>query len=369
MGLYRDAIFPFLLKHDAEKVHERIAAVGRGLMAVPGGVAALGALAPTPPERLHQSLFGREFHHPIGLAAGFDKNADAYPFYTALGMSFAELGSVTLNPQPGNPRPRIFREAATGDIYNSSGFPGVGSQQFLRNRRKNKRPVPLGLSLGKMKASSPEQALDEYRTMALEMGEWFDYIVVNLSSPNTPGLRDFQSQDVVGSFIGRVAAIRDALNQQSPVRPAWFIKISPNLDDATLKHIVDACLEHQLDGLVATNTLPQTDKSFPTKNGPVTLPSCGLSGRSIRERSTEVVGKIASHSAGRLTIIGVGGVFTAEDAYEKIRAGASLVQVYTGFVYGGPMTMKRMVDGLDRLLERDGFASVRDAIGVDARSN
>lgn len=301
---------------------------------------------------------GLSFDNPIGLAAGFDKDAEAVAGLFALGFGFVEIGTVTPRPQPGNPPPRLFRVPEHRALINRMGFNNHGARAAAgRLRELSFRPGLVGANLGKNKTTPNERAADDYLSCLDELAPLSDYLVLNASSPNTPGLRELQEPEALRALLQAVVRRRD---ERAPGKPV-FLKIAPDLSLEAVDEIVDVALECKIDGLVATNTT--IARPF---EGPLANQTGGLSGAPLRARSTEVIRRAFRRARGKLPIIGVGGVFSAEDAYEKLRAGAALVQVYTGFVYEGPAFVRRLLLGLRSLLERDGFASVAEVIGLDS---
>lgn len=302
------------------------------VLQLPGVAALLGAgggrTARDP--RLARRVFGLTFPNPIGLAAGFDKNAAALPAWEALGFGFAELGTITPLPQPGNPKPRIFRLPQERGIINRLGFPNDGVEAIARRlenyRAAGKWPaMPVGLNIGKGKDTPLERAHEDYLACYRRLRGLGDYFVVNISSPNTPGLRQLQEKGFLRGLLQPLAAEVRAQAAPTPL----LVKIAPDLSEAQLADLVEVLIEARIDGVVATNTT--LDKS-----GVGLQETGGLSGAPLREKSTQMVRFIHQLTQGRLPIIGVGGIFTGDDAREKLDAGAALVQVYTGFVYEGP---------------------------------
>jgi dihydroorotate dehydrogenase len=286
---------------------------------------------------------GLRFPNPIGLAAGLDKDAVAVAGLFALGFGAVEIGTVTPRPQPGNPRPRVFRRTGERALINRMGFPSEGMDVVAaRLERLRFRPGIVGVNVGKNKDTPLDAAADDYRAAAAALARFADYVVVNASSPNTPGLRRLQEPE-------RLAALLAGLDVARPT----FVKIAPDLASEEIDAIVDVAIAARVAGVIATNTTVVAEPE-----------AGGLSGAPLRDRSTEVVRRVARRAAGRIAVIGVGGIATAEDAYAKIRAGASLVQVYTGFIYEGPGLARRLVIGLTRLLERDRL-SLEEAVGRD----
>lgn len=304
--------------------------------------------------RLEVECFGRRCPNPIGVAAGFDKNGEFPVALAALGFGHVEIGGVTADPQSGNPKPRMFRLPEDDAIINRMGFNNDGADRVSARLETTDSPdVPLGINIGKSKATSPERAPEDYRYTYRRLAEYGDFFVVNVSSPNTPGLRELQGKTQLREILGVL--------QGAGANPL-LVKLSPNLTEGAIAEAIEVAENLDLDGIIATNT--STERPT-TLQGRHRTETGGLSGRPIEGRSTDVIKFIAKRTD--VPIVGVGGVFTAEDAYRKIRAGASLVQLYTALVYEGPGLPARMLRELDALLTRDGFATIADAMGVDAR--
>jgi len=358
------AVRPLLFRLDPERAHH---------LAV-GATATLESLLrlarwnpqPTTDPRLQQHICGIEFPNPIGLAAGFDKDARAPHAWPLFGFGFAELGTITRHPQPGNPRPRLFRLPADRALVNRLGFNNRGADAAaarLATTLHRKRPrIPLGINLGKSKITALADAPEDYRYSLGKLFAHADYVTINVSSPNTPGLRDLQAEGELARLIQvtREACLQLAHTHDCAPRPL-FVKVAPDLDDDALSRLVEVVHANEATGLIATNTtIARTGlRSACDEAG-------GLSGAPLRARATEVVRLLRRRAGAAMPIIGVGGVFTAEDAYEKIRAGADLVQIYSAMVYEGPFLAGRIARDLACLLERDGYASVACAVGVDA---
>ncbi|THE66099.1 quinone-dependent dihydroorotate dehydrogenase [Salinadaptatus halalkaliphilus] len=304
---------------------------------------------------LEVDLFGTRFPNPVGVAAGFDKNAEVTHALAALGFGFVEIGTVTPYSQQGNDRPRLFRLRQDDAMINRMGFNGHGMERVRERLERDGAPtVPLGANVGKMNSSSETEAIEDYRRVFDRLGPFADYVVVNVSCPNTPDEFDESSPEHLTSIFETLAAEND---DDVPI----LVKVSPDSPRESLFDLVDIATAFDIDGIVATNTSTSRDGL----TDPNREEWGGLSGAPLEDRSTEVVRALAEYTDGELPIIGVGGVDSAASAYAKIRAGASLVQLYTGFVYNGPSTAKRINRGLVSLLERDGFESVADAVGAD----
>lgn len=302
---------------------------------------------------------GLDFRNPLGLAAGFDKNAVAVLPLMRLGFGFVEAGTATPRPQQGNPRPRVFRLEEDRAVINRLGFNNAGLDAYAANLEALPRPLPavLGANVGINKDSTtPER---DYPALYLRVAPLVDYVTVNVSSPNTPGLRDLQGEARLAAILDAVLAARAEL----PRRPPVLVKIAPDLSEAAVEAIVETCLNRDVAGLIVSNTTiarPDTLRSTQKRE------AGGLSGRPLFQVSTELLRRVHRLSRGRLTLIGAGGVESGETAYAKIKAGASLVQTYAGFAYAGPAMIPRLKRDLAALLRRDGVASLADAIGAEA---
>jgi dihydroorotate dehydrogenase len=305
---------------------------------------------------LRTTAFGVEFPAPLGLAAGFDKNGEGIDAWGALGFGYAEIGTVTASAQPGNPQPRMFRLAADRALINRMGFNNHGAGEAagrLRIRKATGTAVPIGANIGKTKIVEPQDAADDYRASARLLGPLADFVVVNVSSPNTPGLRDLQAVDSLRPILAAVLAAVD----DKPV----LVKIAPDLADNDVDAVADLAVELGLAGIVCTNTTIRRDglKSDPA----VTAEVGGLSGPPVAERSLEVLRRLHSRVGDRLTLVSVGGIETADQAWERICAGATLLQGYTGFIYGGPFWTTEIHRGLAARVRAAGFATIADAVG------
>ncbi|GAB3664601.1 quinone-dependent dihydroorotate dehydrogenase [Halopiger thermotolerans] len=304
---------------------------------------------------LEVDLFDTSFPNPVGVAAGFDKNAEVTHALEALGFGFVEIGTVTPYPQAGNDRPRLFRLQADEGMVNRMGFNGQGMERVKARLEDDGTPtVPLGVNVGKMNSSSEDEAIEDYRRVFDRLSPFADYVVVNVSCPNTPDEFDEASPE-------HLRAIFETLEAENEADVPILVKIGPDEPEDAVLDLVDIVQEFGLDGMIATNTSTSREGLASPKREEWG----GLSGKPIEDRSTDVIRTIADYTDGDLPIVGVGGVDSAASAYRKIRAGASLVQLYTGFVYRGPSTAKRINEGLVTLLERDGFSSVEDAVGAD----
>ena len=353
-GLTRSLLF----RLDAERAHRLGVAGLRQLGHLPGLCRSLRerALAGAT-QALAMDVAGLRFAHPVALAAGLDKEAVAVDGLFACGFSAVEIGTLTPRPQPGNPKPRLFRLPEHRAVINRMGFNNHGAAAAAeRLRQRDWRPGPLGINVGKNKDTPLEQAVDDYVACVDALAPLGDYVVVNASSPNTPGLRKLQEPEQLSALL---AAVQARLGQVAPGKPL-FLKIAPDLTPEAVDEVVDVARHQRLAGLIATNTT----LARPFEH-PLAKEAGGLSGAPAREPSNAVIRRAYQRSGGALPIIGVGGVFTAEDVYEKLRAGASVVQVYTGFIYEGPGMVRRILPALAALLARDGFTRAADAVGAD----
>ncbi|MEH2371560.1 quinone-dependent dihydroorotate dehydrogenase [Nostoc sp.] len=319
--------------------------------------------------RLEQNLFGLNFPNPVGLAAGFDKDGVAAGIWSNLGFGFAELGTVTFHAQPGNPRPRLFRLPLDKAALNRMGFNNRGAAAMAARLRQEKQElshsIPIGINLGKSKVTPLEAAAQDYLDSFHLLKDLGDYFVVNVSSPNTPGLRSLQDASMLSIIL-------NLLQQENTTQKPIFVKIAPDLEWSAIADIITLAKTYQLAGIIATNTtirrdrlktqvIDQTGKSPQDEAG-------GISGEPLRDRSTEVIRFIWQQTQGKIPIIGVGGIFSPEDAWEKITAGASLIQVYTGWIYEGPLMVRRILLGLLVLLEQSGLNSINEAVGLEFKN-
>ncbi len=347
-----------LFRFDPERAH-RLAHVALRQM----GPLVARVRRPRAPPPLVVRCLGLEFQGPLGLAAGFDKGEVALPGLFALGFSHVEIGTITPRPQPGNERPRLFRLAEHQALINRMGFNNEGAEACARRLAAlppSARLGPVGVNIGKNKATPNERAKDDYLACIDLLHPYADYLVVNISSPNTPGLRALQEKDQLAPLL---RACMERLRRSAQEKPL-LVKIAPDLAADAIDEAVDVAVAAGAAGIIATNTTV----SRPDVEGhPLAQEAGGLSGAPLEPLATAVVRRAYARAAGRIPIIGCGGILTAEDAYAKIRAGASLVQAYTGLVYGGPAFVRRLNGGLASLLARDGFASVTEAVGADHR--
>ncbi|RRR65351.1 MAG: quinone-dependent dihydroorotate dehydrogenase [Candidatus Viridilinea halotolerans] len=353
--IYEHLIRPILFRlqrGDAEAAHEQtlhlLALVGR-LRLVRAGVQRLFAFSH--PD-LVRHLFGLRFPNPLGLAAGMDKDGTALPAWAALGFGFVEVGTVTGQAQPGNPRPRLFRLIGDAAIINRMGFNNLGANALAqRLATMPPLPIPLGISIGKSKIVPPEGAVDDYVASLRALFPYAGYIAINVSSPNTPGLRALQGRAQLATLLGALQRENHDLAAAHASRPRpLLVKIAPDLSDNAISELLTVCSDHGVAGLIAVNTT--IDRSG-LRSAPAALAAeaGGLSGRPLQQRAREVVRLIARETQGRLPIIGVGGIASPSDAAQMLEAGASLLQIYTGLIYAGPGLPKRIVRSLGGMKE------------------
>lgn len=317
--------------------------------------------------RLEQTLWNIKFPNPIGLAAGFDKNGTVGGSWSHLGFGFAELGTVTFHAQSGNPRPRMFRLPKDLAAINRMGFNNNGAESLAKRLIDDKdkgqvssvKPI-IGINLGKSKITPLEEAPGDYLGSFRLLKELGDYFVVNVSSPNTPGLRSLQEGK-------QLAEILDALQQENQGVKPILVKIAPDLEWEAISEAITVAQTYQLAGMIATNTTIRRDglktQTIKLTGNPVTEEAGGLSGAPLRGRSTEIIRYIHQQTQGQMPIIGTGGIFTAEDAWEKITAGACLLEIYTGLIYEGPWMVRQILAGLVQKLEENGLGSIGEAVG------
>jgi dihydroorotate dehydrogenase len=287
-------------------------------------------------------VFGVRFPGPVGLAAGMDKNGVALRAWPGLGFGFVEVGTVTAHAQPGNPRPRLYRLPASEAVINRMGFNNAGADALAeRLRRLGPSRMPVGVSIGKSKVTPVEEAVGDYRASLRVLFPYADYFAINVSSPNTPGLRGLQDRDALAGLLSELRREADALAETAGRRPPLLVKIAPDLTFAAIDEVLAVCAEHRVAGVVATNTTLSRD-GLAARDAVLGEQAGGLSGRPLTARALEVVGYVVKRSEGRLPVIGVGGIHTREDAARMFDAGASLVQVYTGFIYRGPALVRRI---------------------------
>jgi len=362
--VYRSLVRPLLFRLPPETAHE-LALHSLSFSPVSRLLARQESSSPA----LAIERFGLNFQNPVGLAAGFDKNGIALQPLAALGFGFIEAGTVTLHPQPGNPRPRLFRLAADQALINRAGFNNEGAAAFVKRVERARPRCVLGVSIGKSKITPLEEATQDYVASFELIYDVADYVAINVSSPNTPQLRQLQQSEQLSSLLQALQARNRELQVKTQrARPVpLLVKLSPDLTRDELEQIVEVLKSLQIDGIIATNTTVTRDNLRTEHSRVAAFGEGGLSGAPLRSRSTQMIADLYRLTNGRIPLVGVGGIFTAENAWEKIAAGASLVQLYTGFIYQGPGIAHEINRGLEQILKREGFNRLEEAIGCHAK--
>lgn len=363
MSFYHSIVRPILFSLPAESAHEF----------------ALKSLRRSPirawlkqPNRFPQfgelNRFGLRFPNPVGLAAGFDKNGTAARALADLGFGFIEVGTVTSEPQPGNPKPRLFRLPRDRALINRLGFNNCGAQQLARNVEGQRPDCVLGINIGKSRRVPIEAAIPDYLATFETIYHVADYVAVNVSSPNTPNLRELQRAEPLEDLLRALRTRNDELAAAAGISSKpLLLKIAPDLSEGEIESVIDVAGRTSISGVIATNTTVRRDGLLTASPEVEGYGDGGLSGLPLQRRSNEVISFIYQLTGGRLPIVGVGGVFSAEDAWQKICAGASLVQLYTGFIYEGPGVVRRINEGLLQIMSREGCKSIDEAVGCYAK--
>lgn len=361
--VYRSLVRPILFRLPPETAHE-LALLSLSLFPIRKLVA-----RPLEAPALRINRFDHWFANPVGLAAGFDKDGIALESLAALGFGFIEAGTVTYHPQPGNPKPRMFRLAADQALINRAGFNNGGAAAFARRVEHHRPDCVLGISIGKSKITPLEEATADYLASFELVYKLADYVAINVSSPNTPQLRELQQSDQLTSLLAalqtRNVELQKRYGRLTPL--PLLVKISPDLEQRDLEMIVDVIERLKIDGIIATNTTVSRDNLRTDERRVEACGAGGLSGKPLTSRATQMIAELYQLTGGRIPLIGVGGIFTAEDAWEKICAGASLIQLYTGFIYKGPRIVRQINEGLVEILRREGFAKIDEAVGSRAK--
>ncbi len=336
--MYKTLIRPLLFRLQPETVHHLVVILIKSAFVIPGIKPLFRSLYRVRDEKLEREVFGLKFENPVGLAAGFDKNAAFFNQFSAFGFSFIEIGTVTPLGQPGNPKPRSFRLPLDKALINRMGFNNHGARAAADKLRKRRCKIIIGGNLGKNTATANENAVADYSAVFSELYDVADYFVVNVSCPNITDLSHLQDREQLKGILSELSRIRMEKSLRKPV----LVKISPDLNNQQIDDVIDLIEEYEMDGVIAANTSI-------TRNGLKSSPKLvdkigkgGLSGGPLRERSTEIIRYIHTKTAGKLPIIGVGGIMSPEEAIDKLNAGASLVQIYTGFIYEGPGLVRRI---------------------------
>lgn len=352
----------YLFAQDPEVIHEKTIGALKLADNFPGGKAVLRSIFEVQDQRLRTDYWGISFPNPVGLAAGFDKNAEVYNSLAAIGFGFVEVGTLTPVGQEGNEKPRLFRLLEDEAVINRMGFNNHGVQAAARHLADYQDAgIPIGINIGKNKVTPNEKAADDYVKCLDALYAMGHYFVINVSSPNTPNLRDLQETASLRELLKIILAKAADMEQKGARRKPILLKVAPDMASEHMRDIVQVAVEEGISGIIATNTTLSREG---LRNQTVAKQTGGLSGRPLTQRSTEWISEIYREVGSQVPIIGVGGIFTGDDAYEKIKAGASLVQVYTGMIYEGPGIAKAINKRLLELMERDGFTNISEAVGV-----
>jgi dihydroorotate dehydrogenase len=360
--LYDKILKPYMFRKDPEEAHHQTINMMKRVGTTAAGQALLHTMYGVKNNSiLTQELWGLTFANPVGLAAGLDKNGEAIPAFSQIGFGFVEIGTVTPKPQEGNELPRLFRLLPDQALINRMGFNNKGINEAAKELDKlKKRPVPVGVNIGKNKITPNEQAVEDYRECIRVLYPYGDYFVINISSPNTPGLRNLQHGKELKNLINGVLneVQYQVANNGFPHKPV-LVKLAPDLTEEELEAMIESIMDTSISGIIATNTTLDRSKLIDSNRSE----AGGLSGRPLTIRSTEVIRSIYKLTQAKIPIIGVGGIFSGQDAYDKICAGASLIQIYSSLIYHGPGLLREINTKLVRLVQADGYSSIGDAIG------
>jgi dihydroorotate dehydrogenase len=338
--MYKAILRPFLFLFDPEAIHHFTFRFLKIVFKIPGVKALAANYFTTTHSSLKQTLFGIEFPNPVGLAAGFDKDAKLIDELSCFGFGFIEIGTLTPKPQPGNEKPRLFRLPADGGLINRMGFNNSGALAAVENLKHRKSKVIVGGNIGKNKVTPNENAGDDYAYCFEQLYPYVDYFVVNVSSPNTPGLRALQEKEPLRNLLFNIKSLSLKKEKPKPI----LLKIAPDLSNEQLDDVVEILMETKTDGVIATNTTISRENLMTDKAQLEKIGNGGLSGKPLAKRSTEVIRYLRAKLGRDYPIIGVGGIMSPSDAIEKIEAGANLIQIYTGFIYEGPGFVKRVCE-------------------------
>jgi dihydroorotate dehydrogenase len=342
MSFYKKFVFPYLTRYDAEKIHYVVMNVLKAACKIPLMPSILRLFFEKSDARLERKVFGLRFKNPVGLAAGFDKNGVWTDQLSNLGFGFIEIGTVTPKPQTGNDKPRLFRLKPDQALINRMGFNNEGSLAAANNLRNRKSKVIIGGNIGKNKITENDDAIYDYLKAFNDLYPYVDYFVVNVSSPNTPGLRDLQEKEPLKYILKVLERDNGRKSKPKPI----LLKIAPDLTNGQLDDIIEIIKETRTSGVIATNTTISREGLTTDSQEVREIGAGGLSGKPLTDRSTEVIRYLSEKSNKAFPIIGVGGIYTAQDAIDKLNAGASLVQVYSGFIYEGPTIVKDICEGI-----------------------
>jgi dihydroorotate dehydrogenase len=363
--IYRRALRPILFTRDPEKAHELVI----DMLATAGTMGLHPFRRPFTHSRLRTELAGVSFPNPVGLAAGCDKDGRAIRAWPHFGFGFVEIGTVTAEPQAGNPKPRVFRFPSEGALINRLGFNSIGSEAVARGlarirRQRARLPVPIGINIGKTRIVKTDDAVvEDYRTSLRRLARHADFLVVNISSPNTPGLREWQERDHMSRLLAALTAENASMAaKREAAPPPLFVKVSPDMTEGELEGVAEVAMETGVAGIIATNTTVAREGAWSDVDQ-----AGGLSGKPLKELALATLRTLYRLTQGRIPLIGVGGIATAEDAYARIRAGASLIEIYTALVYEGPYLPLEINRGLLKLMDRDGVSSISELVGAENR--
>jgi len=343
--MYKLLLKPFLFLFPPESAHQLTVVLLKILFFIPGVSSIVKSCCTVKDDKLKRKVFGLTFNNPVGLAAGFDKDAKIFKEFSNFGFGFIEIGTITPKPQPGNPKPRSFRIPTDAGLINRMGFNNEGMEVVAKRLKGRRSDLIIGGNIGKNKITPNEDAVNDYAKCFETLFDYVDYFVVNVSSPNTPGLRELQDKDALSTILSRLQELNSAKAKRKPI----LLKIAPDLTNEQLDDIISIVQHTKIDGVVATNTTINRG-GLKTHDAKIkSLGDGGLSGKPLTTRATEVIRYLAEKSNKAFPIIGVGGIHSPEDAIEKIEAGADLVQIFTGFIYQGPSLIKSINK---RLLQR-----------------
>ena len=346
-----DTIKPIIYKIDPETAHNIVESIFKTTRRCPLFFNSLISKNFITNEKIKQTIWGLEFKNPVGVAAGFDKNATMIQAWPVMGFGWGEIGAVTVRPQEGNEKPRSWRWPEFEAIQNAYGFNNDGVD-IIKQRLQKIYPfiLPIGANIGKNKDTPEDKAIEDYKTLVEELKNTVDFFVINISSPNTPGLRDLLNAEFISNLFSELKKLTD-----KPI----LIKFSPDMEDEDIRNLANLSVMYGADGIIVTNTTVNYDIiDTPVKKG-------GISGKPLAKRSYEVLRLVANEVFGKVPIVSVGGIDSAEEAYKRIKAGASLLQVYSGIIYKGPGLIREINEGITKFLEEDGFSHISEAIGAD----
>lgn len=346
--MYKQLVRPLLFRFQPEAVHHAVGKGLRSVLKIPGAAALASQMTSVNSANLHREVFGLHFRNPVGVAAGFDKQADLFNYLARLGFGFVEIGTITPKAQPGNPKPRLFRLTGDKALINRMGFNNIGVEEAVVNLKKRKTDIVIGGNIGKNTATSNKDAVGDYVYCFDKLFDYVDYFVVNVSCPNISDLRELQDQEKLIEILDTLQHNNHLKANPKPI----LLKISPDLNNQQLDEVIEIFHKTGIQGLVAVNTTITRHQLSTSAATIQSIGNGGLSGMPLRQRSTSVLRYLSEKSGKTIPLIGVGGIFTPEDALEKFHAGADLVQVYTGFVYEGPMIAKRINQ---HLLKKTGY--------------